>query len=271
MGILADWQIRRDIRITPFAEGEKRKGRISFGLSSYGYDARLGYKFKVFKPYPCAAIDPKNFDRRMLEDVDLTPFPTGHDPNFILPQDEPKHQGYYQCVFCNQFWDAAHHPEKSKDNCPIRPRTPDHLLIPPHSFVLGETLEEFDIPRDVLCVVLGKSTYARCGLVVNVTPGEPEWKGRWTIELSNTTPLPLKVYPGEGIMQCLFFRSDGVMEKLINWLLVKAHNMLGRGWFQDDENEFQRVRGTGACVVSYADKAGKYQNAHSLDTPKVDK
>lgn len=79
--------------------------------------------------------------------------------------------------------------------------------IPPNSYVLGVSVEKFDIPDDVLCVVLGKSTYARCGAIVNVTPGEPGWEGHWTIEVSNSTPLPLKLYANEGIAQVLFFRG----------------------------------------------------------------
>lgn len=83
-----------------------------------------------------------------------------------------------------------------------------YVIIPPNSFVLGRSVEKFRIPRKVLCVVLGKSTYARCGLIVNVTPLEPGWRGHVTIEISNTTPLPAKVYANEGIAQVLFFESD---------------------------------------------------------------
>ena len=100
----------------------------------------------------------------------------------------------------------------------------DDVLIPPNSFALCRSLEKFKIPRNVLCVVLGKSTYARCGIVCNVTPLEPEWEGYVTIEISNTTPLPAKVYSNEGIAQVLFFESDE------------------------------------QCETSYADKGGKYQN-----------
>src|SRR5208282_3497291 len=99
----------------------------------------------------------------------------------------------------------------------------DICIVPPNSFVLASSLEYFKIPRDVLVICLGKSTYARCGIVVNVTPLEPEWEGHVTIEISNTTPLPARIYAGEGICQFLFFKSDQV------------------------------------CEVSYKDKAGKYQ------------
>lgn len=109
----------------------------------------------------------------------------------------------------------------------------DFCIIPPNSFALAETIEYFDIPRDMLVVCLGKSTYARCGIIVNVTPLEPEWRGRVTIEISNTTPLPAKIYAGEGIAQMLFFRGEGV------------------------------------CRVSYADKKGKYQDQKGLTLPFV--
>jgi dCTP deaminase len=106
-------------------------------------------------------------------------------------------------------------------------------VIPPNSFALARTVEYFRIPRGVLTVCLGKSTYARCGIIVNVTPFEPEWEGYVTLEISNTTPLPAKIYANEGIAQVLFFEADQV------------------------------------CQVSYADKKGKYQNQQSILLPKV--
>lgn len=106
-------------------------------------------------------------------------------------------------------------------------------VIPPNSFVLAKTVEYFRIPRGVLTVCLGKSTYARCGLIVNVTPFEPEWEGFVTLEISNTTPLPAKVYANEGIAQVLFFEADEV------------------------------------CEVSYADKKGKYQHQQSIELPRL--
>lgn len=99
-----------------------------------------------------------------------------------------------------------------------------YVIIPPHSFALGHTFERFNIPTDVLVICLGKSTYARCGVILNVTPFEPEWRGFATLEISNTTPLPVKVYIGEGIGQLIFFRGDE------------------------------------PCEVTYADRAGKYQD-----------
>ena len=109
----------------------------------------------------------------------------------------------------------------------------DICIIPPNSFALARTVEYFRIPRDVLTVCVGKSTYARCGLIVNVTPFEPEWEGFVTLEISNTTPLPARVYANEGIAQVLFFQSDEM------------------------------------CEVSYADKKGKYQKQQGLTLPRL--
>ena len=111
--------------------------------------------------------------------------------------------------------------------------TGPQCLIPPNSFALAETVEYFRVPRDVLVVCVGKSTYARCGIIVNVTPLEPEWEGIVTIEVSNTTPLPARIYAGEGIAQFLFFGADE------------------------------------PCEVSYADKKGKYQGQTELTLPRL--
>jgi len=181
MGVLADWQIQEQVRIEPFADGTYRPGVISFGVTSYGYDLRLGRHFKVFTNARCAIVDPKNFDPRSFIDLEA-----------------------------------------------------DECLIPPNSFALAETVEFLEIPRDVLGICVGKSTYARIGIIVNVTPLEPEWRGKVTIEISNTTPLPAKVYAGEGIAQVIFVRADGA-----------------------------------PCRVSYADKKGKYQDQPGLTLPFV--
>ena len=109
----------------------------------------------------------------------------------------------------------------------------DECIIPPNSFALARTVEYFRIPRDVLTVCLGKSTYARCGILVNVTPFEPEWEGYVTLEFSNTTPLPAKIYAGEGCAQVLFFQSDE------------------------------------QCETSYRDRGGKYQGQVGVTLPKV--
>ena len=109
----------------------------------------------------------------------------------------------------------------------------DHCIIPPNSFALARTVEYFRIPRNVITLCLGKSTYARCGIIVNVTPFEPEWEGYAVLEISNTTPLPAKIYANEGIAQVLFFASEE------------------------------------ACEVSYGDRKGKYQKQQSIVLPKI--
>lgn len=109
----------------------------------------------------------------------------------------------------------------------------DTCLIPPNSFVLARTVEYFRIPRTVLTICLGKSTYARCGIIVNVTPLEPEWEGHVTLEFSNTTPLPARVYANEGVAQMIFFESDEV------------------------------------CETSYSDRGGKYQGQRGVTLPKA--
>lgn len=192
--------------ITPFDAGDRKPGVISYGLTSYGYDFRLGYRFKVFKGYPCTVIDPKAFNENCMEPVDLTP----------LRHDCCNGDGMQDCQACSN------------------PR-PNYLDIPPHSFVLAETVETVTIPREVLCVLVGKSTYARCGLIVNCTPLEPQWTGVITLELSNTTNLPLRVYCNEGIAQGVFHVSS------------------------DPDT----------CLVSYADKKGKYQGQTGLTNPVV--
>ena len=109
----------------------------------------------------------------------------------------------------------------------------DECIIPPNSFALARTVEYFRIPRDVLVVCLGKSTYARCGIIVNVTPLEPEWEGHVTLEFSNTTTLPAKIYANEGVAQMIFFESDEV------------------------------------CETSYADRGGKYQGQRGVTLPRT--
>lgn len=180
MSVLADWQIQESVKIDPIADGTYRPGVISYGVTSYGYDLRLGRTFKVFTNAHCVVVDPKAFDAKSFVDIEA-----------------------------------------------------DECLIPPNSFALAETVEYLEIPRDVIGVCVGKSTYARVGIIVNVTPLEPEWRGKVTIEISNTTPLPAKVYAGEGIAQVLFLRADA------------------------------------PCRTSYADKKGKYQDQPGLTLPFV--
>ena len=166
--------------IKPFEDRQVRKGGISFGLSSYGYDIRIADEFKIFTNINNSIVDPKSFDPRSFVD----------------------YQG-------------------------------EVALIPPNSFALGRSVEYFKIPRNVLTICVGKSTYARCGIITNVTPFEPEWEGYVTLEISNTTPLPAKIYANEGIAQVLFFESDE------------------------------------ACETSYADRQGKYQGQQGIVLPSV--
>lgn len=168
--------------IEPFVEGQVAQGAISYGLSSYGYDARVDRQFKIFTNINSSVVDPKNFDSKSFVDFEG-----------------------------------------------------DECIIPPNSFALARTVEYFKIPRDVLVMCIGKSTYARCGVIVNVTPLEPEWEGRVTLEFSNTTPLPAKIYAGEGAAQFLFFGGDQV------------------------------------CDVSYRDRKGKYNGQIEVTPPIVKK
>ena len=189
MSILSDKSILEFVEthkmIAPFKDkqisiSETNDKIISYGLSSYGYDARVANEFKIFTNVDSAIVDPKNF-------------------------------------VTNSFVN----------------RTMDVCTIPPNSFALARTVEYFRIPKDVLVICVGKSTYARCGIIVNVTPLEPEWEGYVTLEISNTTPLPARVYANEGIAQVLFFQSDEV------------------------------------CETSYADRKGKYQKQQSIVLPRI--
>jgi dCTP deaminase len=166
--------------IAPFADRQHRDGVISYGVSSYGYDARVSDEFKIFTNVDSAVVDPKHFSPQSLVD-----------------------------------------------------RKADVCVIPPNSFALARTVEYFKIPRDVLVICLGKSTYARCGIIVNVTPLEPEWEGHVTLEFSNTTPLPARIYANEGAAQFIFLKADSV------------------------------------CEVSYADRKGKYQGQKGVTLPKL--
>lgn len=184
MAILSDTWIRNAVKnykmIDPFEDRQQGQGLISYGLSSFGYDARVASEFKIFTNVNSATVDPKKFDQ-------------------------------------NSFVD----------------RVGEICVIPPNSFALGRTVEYFRIPRDVLVICLGKSTYARCGIIVNVTPLEPEWEGHVTLEFSNTTPLPAKIYANEGACQFLFLKGDK------------------------------------ACEVSYKDRGGKYMKQEGVTLPQV--
>ena len=159
MTILSDKWIKKMSNnhnmISPFEEKQIRGNKISFGLSSFGYDARVSNEFKVFTNVNSEIVDPKNFK----------------NSNFIT-------------------------------------RNGNECVIPPNSFALASTMEYFKIPDDVMVICLGKSTYARCGIIVNVTPLEPGWEGYVTLEFSNTTPLPAKVYANEGAAQFIFLKGN---------------------------------------------------------------
>jgi len=170
--------------IDPFVDSQVKfeddKRIISYGVSSYGYDARVSKEFKIFTNINSVVVDPKDFSEH----------------SFV---------------------------NKEEDVC----------IIPPNSFALARTVEYFRIPRDVVVVCVGKSTYARCGIIVNVTPLEPEWEGHVTLEFSNTTPLPAKIYANEGACQFLFFKGDQI------------------------------------CETSYADRQGKYMRQQGVTPPRI--
>lgn len=178
--------------IEPFEEkqisSKESLKKISYGVSSYGYDILLAPEMKLFTNTYTSVIDPKNFDRQSLVDLTLH--------------------------FSNTYNDS-------------------YFILPPNSFALGRSIETINVPKRITIICLGKSTYARCGLVVNTTPLESAWFGHITLEFSNTTNLPMKIYANEGIAQLLFFESD------------------------ED------------CLTSYADRNGKYQGQQGITLPKV--
>ena len=184
MAVLSDKWIRKMASehkmISPFEDKQIRENKISYGLSSFGYDARVSNEFKIFTNVNSEIVDPKNFKAS----------------NFVT---------------------------KNVSEC----------IIPPNSFVLASTVEYFKIPKDVLVVCLGKSTYARCGIIVNVTPLEPGWEGHVTLEFSNTTPLPAKVYANEGVAQFIFLKGNEMPE------------------------------------VTYSDRNGKYMKQKGVTLPKI--
>ena len=185
MPVMSDRWIRQKClesnMIEPFVDGQRKDGVISYGLSSYGYDARVSDEFKIFTDVDSVIVDPKAFSIKSFVD-----------------------------------------------------RKTDICIIPPNSFVLATTIEYFRIPEDVVVICLGKSTYARCGIIVNVTPLEPGWEGHVTLEFSNTTPLPAKVYANEGACQFLF------------------------------------LEGNEPCEVSYAARGGKYMGQKGVTLPKIE-
>ena len=184
MSVLSDKSIKKlaveESMISPFEDKQVRDGKISYGLSSFGYDARVSEEFKIFTNVNSEIVDPKDFK----------------STNFVTK------------------------------NGPV-------CVIPPNSFALARTVEHFKIPKNVLVICLGKSTYARCGIIVNVTPLEPGWEGHVTLEFSNTTPLPAKIYANEGVAQFIFLKGNETPE------------------------------------VTYADRKGKYMGQTGVTLPKV--
>ena len=184
MSVLSDRWIKKMAlekeMISPFISEQKGKNTISYGLSSFGYDARVSDEFKIFTDVDSAVVDPKNFNNN----------------SFVS-------------------------------------RKVKECVIPPNSFALASTVEYFKIPKDILVICLGKSTYARCGIIVNVTPLEPGWEGHVTLEFSNTTPLPAKIYANEGAAQFIFLKGS-------------------------EEPE-----------VNYAERNGKYMKQVGVTLPKV--
>ena len=178
MSVLSDQWIKKMVQetemIKPFVDQQKSDKNISYGLSSFGYDARVSNEFKIFTDVDSAIVDPKNFKQN----------------SFVS-------------------------------------RTSEECIIPPNSFVLASTVEYFKIPKDVLVICLGKSTYARCGIIVNVTPLEPGWEGHVTLEFSNTTPLPAKIYANEGAAQFIFLKGNE--EPKVTYSQRKGKYMKQRG------------------------------------------
>ena len=184
MTVLSDKWIKEMAKthnmISPFEDKQVRGTKISYGLSSFGYDARVSNEFKIFTNVNSEIIDPKNFKQN----------------NFIT---------------------------KNGEEC----------IIPPNSFVLSSTVEYFKIPNNIMVICLGKSTYARCGIIVNVTPLEPSWEGYVTLEFSNTTPLPAKIYANEGVAQFIFLKGNEKPD------------------------------------ITYADRNGKYMRQSGVTLPKI--
>ena len=184
MGLKSDKWIRKMSKehqmIDPFCEEQVGKNVISYGVSSYGYDIRVGREFKIFTNVNSTVVDPKNFEAKNVVDF-----------------------------------------------------VGDVCIVPPNSFALASTIEYFKIPSNVLAICLEKRTNARCRIIVNVTPYEPDFEGHITIEISNTTPLPAKNYANEGIAQVLFLEGDE------------------------------------QCEVTYKDKAGKYQGQTGITLPRI--
>lgn len=200
-GVLPDWAIRELVTIDGFVDYDQcPAGTISYGLTSAGYDIRVGHQFKVFTNARCATVDPKKMKSAVFKHFDLTGHRWATVPNAKKPI----------CVGCKIHRDDAKARLKCVDP---NPKTRNYIKIPPNSFALAETVETLYIPKNVVCWCIGKSTYARCGINMNFTPFEPGWWGVVTVEIINATPLPVKIYAGEGIGQAEFFLMAGTPQK----------------------------------------------------------
>jgi dCTP deaminase len=202
--------------IEPFAEKQVREGVISYGVSSYGYDMRISDEFKIFTPHHRETPSVKVSRNNLVN-------PKCKAPKPLVSTRGAGFTNVNNTIVDPKGLDTKNFIDFKGDTC----------IVLPHSFVLGRSVEYFRIPREVLVICLGKSTYARCGIVINVTPLEPEWEGYVTIEISNTAPLPAKIYANEGIAQLIF------------------------------------IEGAEICETSYADKAGKYQAQKGITLAKV--
>lgn len=268
MGVLSDRQLERDFVITPPPAREQQgKGVISSGFSSYGVDIRVGHLFRIFTPTHCVEIDPKNFDPRSFDEIDLTPGTHDWRP-FAESMRDPVNWHCLHCTRKEPFLEGQERPHVHPDEpCPGLEQPENFVRIPPNSFALAESVEWFEVPRDCLGIIIGKSSYARCGLIVNCTPMEPEWTGKLTIELSNTTPLPLRVYAGEGIAQVYLLRTDGrreALENAIHSLLVSKK--LTR---EEIDNRLTEDLLKAPCRVSYKDRRGRYDGQQGIVLPFV--
>jgi dCTP deaminase len=188
-GKLPDWAIRHFISIDPFVDyGEHNVGAIvSFGLTSAGYDLRVGNLFKVFTNAWCGIVSPRSISERCFITHDATPMTRTLQHIWLKGSTN-------RCASCGIQWTEAIHnafcPEAKEPA-----RIEDRLLIPPNCFALAESVERVWIPRNVNCICTGKSTYARCGINLNFTPFEPGWWGIVTVEIINATPLPVEIIP----------------------------------------------------------------------------
>lgn len=229
MGVLADWQVQAGGIIDPFTNAQKVAGIITHGVSSYGYDLRAADEFEVFTN---AATSDGQAGDGLAAYEGMVIDPKNFNPKFLK-------------------------------------KVTGNVIIPPNAFALTRSMEKLAIPRDVLAIVLGKSTYARCGIVVNCTPLEPEWRGHVTLEISNTTPLPALIYAGEGIAQVLFLRADGVTQVLLDDMLDRLeksnfqHGVRGPDCRKAAEATLRELIAAKLCQTSYADKGGRYQDQGS--------